>query len=380
MKCEKLSSDIDVFKLINHIGSSKEGASIMAKKAKKSFLHVKQIKTPAANILKQEALSLGADFAVPKGVIVCEEEFVDGLLMIDDVKIEPLIKKLKTQPFGLKALADELKKHQKNYVYKPKIMGVVNTNEDSFFSGSRFEGKNAINHISNMINDGADMIDVGGVSSRPGSEGVSLKEELKRVKPVIDEIYKSKLYENAIFSLDSYSPLCLEYAFDRGFKIANDITALSDDEVAKVCAEYKATVCLMHMQKDPKSMQKNPHYESVISEIDEFFSQRIKKAENFGIEDIILDVGIGFGKDLHHNLSLIKHQAHFLHFGYELLVGASRKSLINKVVKCDIGERLPGTLILHVEALRQGASIIRCHDVKEHFQAIKIYEALKETL
>ncbi len=376
MKCEKISQDTNILGLLKRIGTTQEGADIMIKKARKTFLHVKKIKTPAANILKQEALSLGADFAVPKSVIVCEDEFVDGLLMIDNSKIKYLIKKLSTQPFGLKKLSDDMKKHLKIYNYKPKIMGVINTNEDSFFSKSRFEGKNALKKISSMIDDGADMIDVGGVSSRPGSKGVSCEDELKRVSPVIDEIYKNKLYEKAIFSLDSYSPLCLEYAFDRGFKIANDITALSDERVAKVCAKYDATVCLMHMQNTPKDMQNEPKYENIISEIDDFFAKRIEKAKSFGIENIILDVGIGFGKNLNHNLDLIKNQGHFLHFGYELLVGASRKSLIDKVVKSSIDERLPGTLILHVEALRQGASIIRCHDVKEHFQAIQIYKAL----
>jgi dihydropteroate synthase len=259
-------------------------------------------------------------------------------------------------------------------------MGVINANDDSFFEGSRFKGRRAVKEIETMIDNGANIIDIGGVSSRPGSEAVSEEEELKRVKPVIDEVYASKLYEKALFSLDSYSPKCLEYALDRGFKIVNDITALSNDEVSKVASKYNAKVVLMHMKGTPKDMQKNPFYEDVIEEVESFFKERIKKALDFGIEDIILDVGIGFGKRLKDNLLLIKHLSHFKKFGYELLIGASRKSMIDKISPSPVDQRLPGTLVLHQMALQNGASILRVHDVKEHKQALLVYEALKNTL
>lgn len=380
MICQKLSLDNDIKSLILKIGSTDEGAKIMSKKAKIEYFYIKGLKTPAANILKQDSLSIGADFAVPKGVITHEKEYVDGLLIITNDKLKILIAKLAIQPFGLKNLSNELKKHLHVKHFKPKIMGVLNANEDSFFSGSRFKSEEAVKKINQMLEDGADMIDIGGVSSRPGSEGVSDEEELARVKPIIDEIYKHKLHEKTIFSLDSYSPLCLEYAFNHGFKIANDITALQNDEVAKICAKYNASVCLMHMQKNPKTMQNQPHYDDVINEVDEFFVQRIEKAKSFGIKDLILDVGIGFGKNLKHNLTLLKSSEHFLYHGYELLVGASRKSLIDAITPASIQDRLAGTLILHIQALRYGASIIRCHDVKEHFQALKVYEALKDSI
>lgn len=380
MICQRLSRDNDVKSLILAIGSTVEGAKIMAKKAKMNYFYIKQIKTPAANILKQDALSIGGDFAVPKGVITNETKFVDGVLIITNDRLQNLITKLTIQPFGLKELSEKLKSHLVTIDKRAKIMGVLNVNEDSFFSGSRFVGKKAIDRIEKMLNDGADIIDVGGVSSRPGSESISDNEELSRVKPIIDEIYNNRLYEKAIFSLDSYSPICLEHAFNHGFKIANDITALRNDEVAKICAKYSATVCLMHMQNNPKTMQQEPKYKDVINEVDEFFAQRIKKAKKFGINDLILDVGVGFGKSLEHNLKLIKSGEHFLHYGYELLVGASRKSLIDKITPTAVNDRLSGSLILHIEALRYGASIIRCHDVKEHFQALKVYEELMKTV
>jgi dihydropteroate synthase len=172
----------------------------------------------------------------------------------------------------------------------------------------------------------------------------------------------------------------LQYAFDRGFKIANDITGLQNDEVAKIVAKYNATVVIMHMKGTPKDMQKGPVYEDVMLEVDEFFAKRVQKAKDFGIKDIVLDVGIGFGKTLEHNLTLIKHLEHFKHFGYPLLVGASRKSLIDMITPTPTKERLPGTLALHLESVKNGASIIRCHDVKEHIQAFKVQKALDEAI
>ncbi|MDA7848131.1 dihydropteroate synthase [Sulfurospirillum sp.] len=264
----------------------------------------------------------------------------------------------------------------KMYDKTVQVMGVLNTNEDSFFKDSRFNGDEALLHVKNMIKAGANIIDLGGVSSRPGSVGVSDDEELSRVKPIIDLIYKEKLYKEAKFSIDSYSPLCVEYALSHGFSIINDITALQNDEVARLVAKFNATVVLMHKVGSTKEMQDNPVYENVILEVDTFFQERIKKARSFGIKKIVLDVGIGFGKSLEHNLLLIKYQAHFLHLGYELLIGASRKSMIDMISKSSIEDRLSGTLVLHLKALQEGASIVRVHDVKEHVQALKVLCAI----
>jgi dihydropteroate synthase len=228
-----------------------------------------------------------------------------------------------------------------------------------------------------MIEDGATIIDIGGVSSRPGSVGVSEDEELSRVKDIIDLVYEKEYSKDVRFSIDSYALKPIEYALDRGFDIVNDITALSSDEVAKIASKYKATVVLMHMSGTPKDMQDNPTYEDLFLEMDNFFSDRIKKAQSFGIEDIILDVGIGFGKRLEDNLALIKHLGHFKHFKKELLIGASRKSMIDKILPTPTNERLPATLALHLKAVEQGASIVRAHDVKEHKQALSIDEALR---
>jgi len=369
--------------VMQKLGVDKVGIEIMKKKHSIYIFYIKDISCGAANILKQDALSIGAELIVPMGVPNCQNKIFDAILLCNQKQLEILSKKELAQPFKLKELAKQLKDFLNLPKFPLKIMGVINANDDSFFEGSRFRGIEAVKKIEEMIKDGANIIDIGGVSSRPGSEYVGVEEELRRVKPIIDEIYKSKLYEKAIFSIDTFEADVLEYALDRGFKIANDITGLESDEYAKVVSKYNATVVIMHKKGDPKTMQINPFYENVILEVDEFFERRIQKAKDFGIRDIILDVGIGFGKRLEDNIALIKHLEHFLHFGYELLIGASRKSMIDMIMKkknisTTPNERLPGTIAIHLEAVRNGASIVRCHDVKEHVQALSVYKAIKE--
>jgi dihydropteroate synthase len=379
MKLYKLSSQLDAKALFQTVGVTHEGSALLTPKTHLNLIYIKDLKAPAANILKQDALSIGADLAVPKDTITCKISLVDAVLIANDKQLKELARKEKMQPFGLKEVAQKLSE----FIFTCKddftMMGIINTNEDSFFQGSRFKDEAALKHIETMIEEGATMIDLGGVSSRPGSLGVSDEEELSRVKPIIDLIFMHKLFEKAQFSLDSYSPLCLEYALTHGFSIVNDITALANDDVARVTAKYDATVILMHMQGDPKSMQHEPVYDNVMLEVDAFFEERIAKAQQFGIKKIVLDVGIGFGKSLEHNLQLLKHHEHFLHFGYPLLVGASRKSMIDKIIPTPIDERLPGTLALHLKAYEHGASIIRAHDVKAHVQALSVLQALNQT-
>lgn len=259
-------------------------------------------------------------------------------------------------------------------------MGVLNANDDSFYSQSRFSEGDVINKIEAMIEEGADIIDIGAVSSRPGSDKVAEKEELERLKPILDALYSQKFHDKVKLSLDSYSPVCISYALERGFHIINDIQGLQNDEVCRLVGEYKAKAIVMHMQGTPEIMQVNPSYENLLKELESFFKERIEKAEHFGIKDLALDVGIGFGKSLEDNLTLIKHLSYFKSLGKELLVGASRKSMIDLVSPSKVQERLPGTLAIHLKAYDNGARIIRAHDVKEHLQALKLQEALNNTL
>lgn len=260
--------------------------------------------------------------------------------------------------------------------FKTKIMGVLNANEDSFNKNSRFNPSQAAQRIEQMIEDGADIIDIGAVSSRPGSLPVSEDIELGRIKDIVNTIYENKYYEKVDFSIDSYAPKVIDFVLNKGFNIVNDITGLANDEVCKIASKYNASVVIMHMQNDPLNMQNDPYYENVILDIDNYFTNQVSKAKSFGIKEIILDVGIGFGKTLEHNLDLLNKLNYFEHFGCELLIGASRKSMIDKIYPSSVEERLPGTIAIHLKAIENGASIIRCHDVKEHKQAISVLEAI----
>ncbi|MGA1939124.1 dihydropteroate synthase [Arcobacter sp. YIC-310] len=375
MQTYKISIN-DAKKLFTQMNCDKGGISILSKKTKLHSLYIKQMHVGAANILKQDALSIGADLAVPTGVITAKEKYVDAILLGTTKHFEVLARKELAQPFGLKELAKSLKEYLKENKYTTKIMGVLNANEDSFFKDSRFNSKQASQKIESMIEDGANIIDIGAVSSRPGSNPVEPKIELERLKDIVDTIYKNKYYDKIDFSIDSYEPLVIDYVLNKGFKIVNDITGLANDEVCKISASYNAQVVIMHMQNDPKTMQNNPEYKDIMIDLDEYFTKQIQKANSFGIKDIVLDVGIGFGKNLEHNLTLLNNLEHFKHFGYELLIGASRKSMIDKITPSLIEQRLPGTLAIHLESIKNGASIIRCHDVKEHHQAIKVQEAI----
>lgn len=378
MRVEKLSNDIDVKKLLQNLGVDGGGINILASKMKHHIIYISDLHVGGANILKQDALSVGADLAVPRGTVIAAVKRVDCILIATQKQLQILSNKELAQPFCLKELAHKLKEISK--ITKPKstkIMGIINANDDSFFSGSRFKDSDAIDAIVKMIEDGADIIDIGGVSSRPNAPLVSKEEELERVSYIYNLIREEKLYEKVRFSCDSYEPLVIQKALDSGFKIVNDITGLENDEVCKLCASYDASAVIMHMQGNPQTMQENPQYKHILDDVYQFLKERTEKAEAFGVKDIILDVGIGFGKTLEDNLSLIKNLENFLTLDKELLVGASRKSMIDAIVPSAIEERLAGSLAIHLQAKRNGASILRVHDVKEHYQAIKLMEALE---
>ena len=376
MRVEKLSSETDIKKYLKTLGVDGGGVNILASKAKVHLIAIKDLHVGAANILKQDALSIGADLAVPRGTVIAKSPKVDCLLIASTKELETLSRKELAQPFGLKELAKQLKAYTK--IIKPKkaqIMGVINANDDSFFSGSRFVSSDAIDKIEQMIEEGADIIDIGAVSSRPNAPVVAVDEELERIQPILTLIKEKKLYEKTTFSIDSYEPVVIELALASGFSIVNDITGLENDEVCRVAAKYQAKVIIMHMQGRPQNMQDNPNYDDVLDEVYSFFQERIEKAESFGLKDIILDVGIGFGKTLDDNMMLLKNLEHFLSLQKPLLIGASRKSMIDKLSPSKVEERVAGTLALHLEAFRNGASILRVHDVYEHAQALRVQEA-----
>jgi len=377
MQIQKISNDIDAKRYLKELGVDSGGIKILAQKMKQHFIYIKDLHVGGANILKQDALSVGADLAVPRGTVVASQKYVNCILIATARELEYLSKKELAQPFGLSSLALELKKFIK--IKKPRraeVMGIINANDDSFYTSSRFKDKKALKTIYKMIEDGADIIDIGGVSSRPNAPMVSIEEELRRLKPILDAVKKKQIYKEVKFSIDSYEPEVVSYALESGFEIVNDITGLANDEVCKLCADYKATAIIMHMQGVPQTMQENPDYDDIVNDVYSFLNSRVQKAESFGVKNIVIDLGIGFGKTLEHNLKLLKHLEGFLTLKKPILIGASRKSLIDKISSSTVENRLAGTIALHLEAFKNGASIFRVHDVAEHIQALRVQEAL----
>ena len=375
----KLGTISDKKQALESLGVHGGGIAIMASKMELLYFYIQDLQTPAANILKQDALSIGADLAVPSGVIQCEKPLYDCILIGSRKQMKILSRKELAQPFGLKSVAIALQKFLTLKAYPVKIMGIINANDDSFYAGSRFQKEDALTKIKQMIAEGASIIDIGAVSSRPNAPMVCEADELARLKPICDAIASEKLYEKATFSIDSTSLVAVVYALKSGFGFINDISGASNDAIINLAIEYKTKLCIMHMQGKPESMQDNPSYDDVMVEVSGFFEERIAKCEALGLhrENIILDVGIGFGKTLAHNITLIKNMAHFKVFGCEVLVGGSRKSMIDKITSSPVEERLSGTLAIHLKAIENSASIVRCHDVKEHVQALAVYEVLR---
>lgn len=259
---------------------------------------------------------------------------------------------------------------------KPKIMGILNSTPDSFFSGSRFESLEvALKVAEKMLMDGADFLDVGGISTRPNSDEVSENEELNRVIPLVEVILKE--FPDALISVDTYRSKVAKEAVNAGVALVNDISAGSmDGEMFSTMAELKVPYILMHMQGTPKTMQQNPTYENVVIEINQFFSEKIRELNELGVNDILLDPGFGFGKTVEHNYELMQN-LNLLGCGdFPLLVGVSRKSMVTRLLNSTAAEALNGTTALHMIALERGAKILRVHDVKEAREVVQIWEAL----
>ena len=257
------------------------------------------------------------------------------------------------------------------------IMGILNLTPDSFSDGGQFSDKNqATDYALKMIEDGADMIDIGGESTRPGAEPVSLDEELKRTISIIKSIRQQS---DCLISIDTYKSPVAEAALDVGANLVNDISGLTfDEKMIDIVIARKVPVILMHMKGTPRSMQVDPHYNNVIKEICEFFKRKVKSAKNSGILDnmIILDPGIGFGKRLEDNFEIIRELKQICAMGYPILLGPSRKSFIGASLNLPVEERLEGTLSSITVGIMNGANIIRVHDVKETLRAVKITEKI----
>lgn len=259
----------------------------------------------------------------------------------------------------------------------PHVMGILNVTPDSFSDGGKHNALvDALTHTNEMVNAGATIIDVGGESTRPGADEVSVEEELERVIPVVDAI--AQRFEVWI-SVDTSKAEVIREAARVGAHIINDVRSLSEPGALEAAAATGLPVCLMHMQGEPRTMQQAPAYENILSEVDTYFAQQIARCEAAGMkkERLILDPGFGFGKNLSHNYELLAHLGDFHHFGLPLLVGMSRKSMIGQLLNVGPSQRLTGSLSCAVIAAMQGAQIIRAHDVKETAEAMRVVEATR---
>lgn len=374
------------------IGSDDAGVARMFDKARMLAVKVEGLKSPAANILKQEMLAIGGDCAVARGVVNCSAPISDALIMGTVKQVKKLVPRLKAQPFGLKTLAAEIaslleaEKGKARWEIpgrvfdlekKVLVMGIVNVTPDSFSDGGDLaDREKALDAALRMVDEGADLIDVGGESTRPGAMPVSLDEETGRVIPVIEALANRT---SAPISIDTYKSAVAKRAVEAGASIINDISGLGmDREMAGVAASTGAGLVLMHMRGTPRDMQTNTDYADLVGEIRRLLCQSAEKAIEAGVkkENIAIDPGIGFGKTAAGNLLLLRRLSEFTGLGFPILVGASRKSFIGRTLGIDDPkDRLEGSLAAAVMAVMGGARIIRAHDVAQTRRAVDMTHA-----
>jgi len=384
---------------MRRMGVSEGGIERMLGKG--DFLQILLPKTPhfLANIIKQKMLALGGENAVSWEAVKGGQGETDCLILGTRKQIEALLAYLKEQPFSsIREIICELEeilnnierkqwflplpRHPLPFGEKPKIMGILNITPDSFYDGGRYnELDRAIARAEEMAEEGAEIIDIGGESTRPGSEPISVEEEMRRVLPVIKELIKRV---DLPISIDTYKSEVAKAAIEEGAEIVNDISAIRfDEKMIEVVKEKKVAVVLMHMKGTPKDMQVKPYYEDVVGEVYDFLRERVEWAIKKGVDKdyLIIDPGIGFGKSVSDNLELIRRLPEFKSLGLPILVGPSRKSFIGNILGgLPPGERLEGTASAVAISVINGANIIRVHDVKEMRRVIEVAYAIKTGL
>lgn len=263
-------------------------------------------------------------------------------------------------------------------ISKPKVMGILNITPDSFFDGGKYKNeRDILLQTEKMLNNGAIFIDIGAYSSRPGAKHISEDEELQRIIPVIELLTQN--FSDIIISVDTFRSKVAEEAVKAGVAIVNDISGgKMDDNMFETVAKLQVPYILMHMQGTPQNMQQNPHYEDVTTEIISFFAAQIVKLRQLKLNDVIIDIGFGFGKTIQHNYELLNNLSLFKNLEVPILTGISRKSMLYKVLEITPKEALNATTVANTIALLNGTNILRVHDVKEAVEAIKIVELLSK--
>ncbi len=368
----------------------KDAIDILSPKMFHFNIKIENIAPQDAIIVKQEMLCCGGDVAIAYNALPPKSEKGNVIIMGNRKQMELLVQRLKRQYKRLRKLGEDMKKlmerierkvvmkiGNKKFEFGKRtyLMGILNVTPDSFYDGGKyFDTQAAIERAKEMEREGADIIDVGGESSRPFSKRIDEKEEMDRVLPVIEAL-KDEI--NIPISIDTYKAKVAARAIEAGAAMINDIMALRNG-MEKVAREYDVPVVLMHMKGTPETMQINPYYEDVMAEIIKFLDKRIKFALKNGIDEnkIIIDPGIGFGKRQQDNLRILQHLEELKSLGMPILIGASRKSFIGNILHLPPEERLEGSIASAVAAILNGADIIRCHDVLATKRAAMVVDAI----
>jgi dihydropteroate synthase len=260
---------------------------------------------------------------------------------------------------------------------RPQVMGILNLTPDSFYEGSRVNSEQMlIDRAGKMLQDGADLLDLGGQSTRPGSNRIDAEEESDRVIPAVEALCKA--FPDCIVSIDTFYALVADRAIAAGASIINDISGgMADPEMFATAGRLHVPYVLTHIQGEPQTMQVNPHYEDVTGEVTRYFSEKIELLKQAGVHDIILDPGFGFGKTAEHNMQLLKNLDQFAMFGMPVMAGLSRKKTIQQLLQTDAAGAKNGTVVAHTIAMCNGASFIRTHDVPEAVESVKLITALR---
>lgn len=373
---------------IGLIGPDEVGSALMAPKALHKVIKVQGLRPEAATIIKQELLAKGGDAVTTRGVLNCTAPSSDILMMATLKQYKQVIKKLKMQPFGLKKLGEELesildnntreiaketrcKKGVFHWGSRTYIMGILNVTPDSFSDGGRFfDFDQALAQARRMVEEGADIIDVGGESTRPGHTRISDQEEIERIAPILEVLVKEI---EVPISVDTYKSQVAKAALEIGVDLVNDIWGLLEDpELAKVTARYDAPLILMHNKKDTE-------YGSLMDEILASLRHSINLAKEAGVRDenLIIDPGIGFGKTHEQNLETMRHLEDLKTLGYPILLGTSRKSIVGKTLDLPADQRVEGTAAtVALGITKKAADIIRIHDVKEMVRVARMTDAM----
>lgn len=395
MRYLKFQKESDAVEALKRIGTDPYGIESMAPKMRHVNILLEGLACKAANIIKQEMLSLGGDVAVSRGSVDCSVERTDAIVMGTRKQVLRFAERMAHQPFGLKMLSGEIRAllfnlDQDGFVLKtPRrdirlgertlIMGILNVTPDSFSDGGRFaNAEEALQEGIRLEEDGADVIDVGGESSRPGSDPVPPGEEMRRVIPVVKELARRV---KVPLSIDTTKAEVARAALEEGAEIINDISAMRfDTAMVRTAAGTGAPVILMHMRGTPRDMQRgNLVYGDLFAEIIAFFEERVRLAQGGGIgEDrIMIDPGIGFGKTFEDNLRLIRHMEEFRVLGKPILVGPSRKAFIGRITGGEPKERLEGTAAAVAAAVMNGAHMVRVHDVRFIKSVVSMADAIR---